>query len=212
MLCALAHTGGYVAGAYLDGQLVGAAAGFRTAAGQGLHSHVVGVAPGCQGRGVGFAIKQHQRRWAHEACLDHVSWTFDPLIRRNAYLNLVRLEATVIEYLPDFYGPLDDAINAGDTTDRLFVRWEVAAAPDPAGHGPAQHGHARQDPAGPHHGGQGQALLVEIPADIESLRASDPAEAARWRYAVRDSLGGALARGYRVTGFAREGWYELTKP
>ncbi|MCW3844342.1 GNAT family N-acetyltransferase [Micromonospora yasonensis] len=210
VLCALAHTGGYVAGAYLDGQLVGAAAGFRTAAGQGLHSHVVGVAPECQGRGVGFAIKQHQRRWAQEAGLDHVSWTFDPLVRRNAYLNLVRLGATAVEYLPDFYGPLDDAINAGDPTDRLFVRWDVAPAPptDPEGRVRAGRGHPR--PGAPRPGQQG-ALLVEIPADIEALRASDPAAASRWRYAVRDSLGGALGQGYQVTGFAPEGRYKLTK-
>ena len=33
-------------------------------------------------------------------------WTYDPLIRRNARLNLVRLGAEVVAFLPDFYGEL----------------------------------------------------------------------------------------------------------
>ena len=47
---------------------------------------------------------------------------FDPLVRRNARLNLVRLGADVTDYLPDFYGAMDDAVNAGDRSDRLLAR------------------------------------------------------------------------------------------
>ena len=57
-----------------------------------------------------------------------MTWTFDPLVRRNAHFNLAVLGATVDEYLVDFYGPLPDAVNAGDESDRLLVVWPVGDA------------------------------------------------------------------------------------
>ncbi len=52
-------------------------------------------------------------------------WTFDPLVRRNAWFNIAVLGAEVAEYLPSFYGSMTDAINAGDESDRLLVAWDV---------------------------------------------------------------------------------------
>jgi predicted GNAT superfamily acetyltransferase len=52
-------------------------------------------------------------------------------------------------------------------------------------------------------------VAVGTPADIAALRAADPALALGWRHAQRTALGGALAAGYRVTGFARSGHYFL---
>ncbi|MGJ6969654.1 GNAT family N-acetyltransferase, partial [Streptosporangium sp. G11] len=64
MMRALSHAGNYVAGAYEGGTLVGASVGFLGApAGQVLHSHVTGA---LAGRGIGFALKLHQRAWALE--------------------------------------------------------------------------------------------------------------------------------------------------
>ncbi|MEU7991597.1 GNAT family N-acetyltransferase, partial [Streptosporangium canum] len=64
LMRALSHAGNYVAGAYEDGRLVGASVGFLAApAGRVLHSHVTGAAVG---RGIGFALKLHQRAWALE--------------------------------------------------------------------------------------------------------------------------------------------------
>ena len=54
-----------------------------------------------------------------------IAWTYDPLIRRNAYFNLAKLGARPVEYLPNFYGAMDDAINGGTETDRMLVRWEL---------------------------------------------------------------------------------------
>ncbi|MFI6316975.1 GNAT family N-acetyltransferase [Nonomuraea sp. NPDC050556] len=209
LMCAFAHTGGYVGGALLDGVLVGVASGFL-AAGGGLHSHVAGVAPEMQGRGIGQAIKAHQRSWAASRGLTFVSWTFDPLVRRNAHLNLTRLGARVSQYVPDFYGPLTDGINDGDASDRLFVHWPVspvAAAPLPL------------DPpvvivssAGVVRPPDGAAVLhCGTPSDISHLRREDPAEARRWRAVVRDALGGALASGYRISAFTKDGFYVLER-
>ncbi len=96
-------------------------------AGMALHSHVTGVLPAGLGRGVGRAIKLHQRAWALQRGLGVVSWTFDPLIRRNAWFNLAKLGARPVRYLVDFYGAMPDAINAGDASDRLYVHWHLAS-------------------------------------------------------------------------------------
>jgi predicted GNAT superfamily acetyltransferase len=54
-----------------------------------------------------------------------IAWTYDPLIRRNAYFNLVKLGARPVEYLRNFYGAMDDAINGGTETDRMLVHWDL---------------------------------------------------------------------------------------
>ncbi len=46
-------------------------------------------------------------------------------------------------------------------------------------------------------------LRLEIPTDLAKLRAVDPAQAARWREAVRQAFVRAFADGYRATGFAK---------
>jgi predicted GNAT superfamily acetyltransferase len=143
LLRALAHSGNYVSAAWLGGRMVGASVGFlhpdpsghplgvtRTPpAGEGyaLHSHITGVRAEAQGRGVGVTLKLHQRAWALARGLPVITWTFDPLVRRNAFLNLVKLGAEIVEYLPDFYGRMGDGINAGDETDRCLVSWPLAS-------------------------------------------------------------------------------------
>ena len=71
-------------------------------------------------------MKLHQRAWAADHGLAWVTWTFDPLVRRNAWFNIGVLGAEVHEYLVDFYGPIDDSINAGDESDRLLVAWPTS--------------------------------------------------------------------------------------
>lgn len=55
-----------------------------------------------------------------------ITWTFDPLVRRNAHFNLAKLGAGPARYLPDFYGPMRDGINGAGDTDRLMVRWDLS--------------------------------------------------------------------------------------
>ncbi|MFD5437482.1 GNAT family N-acetyltransferase [Kitasatospora sp. NPDC127067] len=215
VMCALAHTGGYVAAAYLGTAMVGVTAGFRTI-GDSLHSHVAGVLPGMHGRGIGAAMKSHQREWAARAGLSSISWTYDPLIRRNAHFNLRRLGAVAEAYLPDFYGPLADGINDGDDSDRLFVSWPVhgtphapAPLPDLAAAEPVLEADGNGEPVP--RAATGGVLRCVTPVDAESLRRTDPAAARRWRSAMRQALGGALENGYRIDGFDRSGWYVLRR-
>ncbi|MBO0868042.1 MAG: GNAT family N-acetyltransferase [Micromonosporaceae bacterium] len=197
---AMAHAGNYIVGAYRDGAMIGAVAAFLGP--QHLHSHLAGVEPGGQGAGVGYVLKLHQRAWSLARGLPEVRWTFDPLIRRNAYFNLQKLGACATGYLVDFYGPLEDGINVGDATDRLYVRWVLAspAAVEAAG------GRPLEVPK------SAASRLVEVPPDIEALRASDPRSAADWRYAVREALQRPMGEGWRIAGITRDGFYVLEPP
>jgi predicted GNAT superfamily acetyltransferase len=218
LMRAFSHSGNYVVGAYRGGQLLGAAVGFLGA--DHLHSHIAGVEPGRQGSGVGYAMKLHQRAWALDRGLSTVCWTYDPLVRRNAYFNLCKLGARATEYLPDFYGPMEVGTNAGGPSDRMYVRWELTSPSanlaasgecqevDPAG-GVVVLG--RDDRGGPVPVAEagGRRLLVAVPADVEALRGTDPPLAARWRYALREAVTAAIERGYWVDGVTRDGWYVL---
>src|SRR4029079_13334122 len=46
---------------------------------------------------------------------------------RNANLNLRRLGATATEFLENFYGVTTASLHHGLPTDRLLVRWDLAA-------------------------------------------------------------------------------------
>jgi predicted GNAT superfamily acetyltransferase len=216
LLRALAKAHNYVAAAYVGDRMVGACAGFFHApAERTLHSHVAGVSAEAAGRGVGFALKLHQRAWALGLGLDAITWTYDPLIARNAHFNLTKLRARAVEYLPNFYGAMPDAINRGDESDRVLVRWDlrdpdvVAACRGsrqarPAGVvGPA--GEARPE-------GEGALTTVPVPGDIEAVRTTDPAAARRWRAAVREGLLPALSGGGAVVGFSPDGYLVRTAP
>jgi predicted GNAT superfamily acetyltransferase len=191
---AIGHAGGYVAAAYDDDQIVGGSLGFlgRHGGEPSLHSHLTGILPGVRRTGLGRAMKLHQRAWAAEHGLTWITWTFDPLVRRNAWFNLAVLGAAVHEYLVDFYGPIDDAVNAGDESDRLLVAWPVAAE-TPA--------------AEPQRRAADATFAVPTPDDIVVLRRTDPSAADAWRHRVRRELGEPLAAGATVRGFSRQGDY-----
>ena len=228
VLHALTHAGSYAAVAESDGELLGACVGFFGVVDGGweLHSHIAGVTAQARGRSVGFALKTHQREWALERGVDRVTWTFDPLVRRNAYFNLTKLSARPRGYLVDFYGPMADAINAGDESDRLDMEWRlrderVASACAGRPQEPdadalladgAVVGLSADDKDVPVPGEvDASTVLVGVPADIEWMRGADRSRAVAWRHALRDVLGGLLADGAVVTGFARPGWYVVQR-
>jgi predicted GNAT superfamily acetyltransferase len=207
VLRALATAGNYVAGAWRGRELVGACVGFFGRAGTEweLHSHIAGVIARARGSNVGFALKTHQRAWALRHGVEHVTWTFDPLVARNVYFNATKLAAGVRAYLPEFYGPMPDGLNHGDLSDRLLADWSltddrVAAAcarrcaqPDlttwrAAGAQPV----LRPDESGwpARSESAARTVLITIPSDIEALRRAEPVCARAWRLALREELGG----------------------
>ncbi|QUQ65106.1 GNAT family N-acetyltransferase [Kutzneria sp. CA-103260] len=221
LLKVFSHLGSYVGAAYRDERMVGATvAFFGPPDTRSLHSHITGVLPDGQARGVGFALKTHQRAWALDNGVRTVGWTFDPLVSRNAHFNLAKLGARCRVYLESFYGDMPDELNAGDETDRLLLDWELA---DPAV-ARALDGHPVERVPGatvaldigadgrPVPGEvKGRHVEVRIPDDIYAVRKAQPDTALRWRLAVRDVLGGLLADGAVIIGFSRDGGYLLDR-
>ena len=229
MLRALAYAGSYVAGAFSDDQLVGGCMGFFGApAERTLHSHIAFASPRVPGKHVGFALKLHQRAWALSRDITTITWTFDPLVCRNAYFNVTKLAASPVAYLPDFYGAMDDVINGGDDSDRLLLHWPLTADRVTRA---CQGDHPGADAARLRTAGASVALdidadglpaigdadpgaptvLVRVPLDIETVRRHHEAAARRWRRATRHVLGGLMVDGARVTGFDRSGWYVVQR-
>jgi predicted GNAT superfamily acetyltransferase len=224
LMQALVHSGAYVSGAFIGDRIVGAAFAFpgRDLSGHWhLHSHMAAVLEEARDRRIGGALKWHQRAWAIEHGYETITWTFDPLVRRNARLNLLKLGVFVSEYYEDFYGDMADSLNAGDATDRAMARWELLSArtlkaaaspngldPDPIPTGAAlavvvEHDEPIVREVLP----TADVLLVALPTDIIEIREKDPALAARWRMAVRSVLSPALAGGMEITGFTSDGSY-----
>ncbi|MEU2204665.1 GNAT family N-acetyltransferase [Microbacterium oleivorans] len=194
LLRALEHSGNYVVGVYDGDRMIAASAAFfGPPASRSMHSHVTGVLPDAQARGIGRALKAHQREWAFAREIGTITWTFDPLIARNAHFNLAVLGARVTDYLVDHYGDMGDAINSGDESDRLHVAWHLASpvpTPDEAE----------------------VVATVAIPTDIETLRRADPDAAARARHEVRAAFRAQLDTGLVVGGFRTGEGYLFVRP
>jgi predicted GNAT superfamily acetyltransferase len=224
LLRATAMHGGLVLGAFRGEALVGAQMAFVGLVEKVpiLHSHVTGVAPEAQGAGVGFALKLGQREWCLSRGIDTVTWTFDPLIARNARFNLHKLGAVADAFLRDFYGPMEDTFNIGERTDRLDIRWELRSPRVEAaagGRSPAEADAADatvvlDDRDGrPTRQGSGDTprRLIRVPSDYQGLRETDSSAARAWRDAVADTLEEAMNEGFRAVDFLREGAYVLER-
>ena len=188
------------------------------------------------GRSVGFALKVHQRAWALQHDATEIAWTYDPLIRRNAYFNLVKLGAWPAEYLPNFYGGMHDQINGGGDTDRVLVTLGPARPPRRRGlrghDQPGQRAGAARGrglrwrwrstptgtrpcpPAGPGIAGTGcrpGAGARPVPSRLTSSGCGPATPAPPRPGGPRSATRWAqlMAAGGRVTGFDRAGWYVI---
>ena len=223
VLKALAHSGNYVCGAYVDGTLVAGLVGWFGGLpphDMHLHSHILGVIPGNEAHGVGFELKQHQRLWCLERGVKVIEWTTDPLVRRNAYFNLTKLGARATAYLTNIYGEMTDGINAGEESDRLLISWRLDSAS--VGVEPKVDELMREGAVlALSVGSSGEpvvadtpvarVLLCQVPEDIVALRHTMPSTARSWRLAVRRAFGDAFATGYRITTATRTGHYVLER-
>ncbi|MGH7545402.1 MAG: GNAT family N-acetyltransferase, partial [Gemmatimonadota bacterium] len=135
-------------------------------------------------------------------------WTFDPLVARNAHLNLNRLGAEIAEYVPDMYGAdTGSELHSGMGTDRFVVTWhlrsrrvEAALADRPPDDAPFPDAALVTDDARP----DADPVRVEIPADIQAMKAESRERARRWRVTTRRALLHYLGRGYRVVTLLRD--------
>jgi predicted GNAT superfamily acetyltransferase len=202
IMTASLHNGGYGSVIYIDSRPVGAAFALVGRAlpgldGPNLHSHATGVLPEFVGKGIGEMIKRHQWHWANENGFDTITWTFDPLVRRNAHFNLVKLGARVLGYHQNFYGELDDGINAGEQSDRVLVRWDVVGVI-----APLANSFVEPTP---------NSMVIETPVDIEQLRKTDRVQSDGWRARQRAAFESAELNGLQVVGLSNDFSYVLDK-
>jgi predicted GNAT superfamily acetyltransferase len=209
--------GGVAAGAFDDrDELLGFVFGLTgVEGGRIVHwSDMLAVRPPARGLGVGTALKMWQREHALEVGASVIYWTFDPLVARNAYINLTKLGATVVEYVEDMYGESDSDLHRGLGTDRFVVAWPLDESPGQAElrRGDAARAESLRDGAPtineiPNAAGEalpppgGAVVAVAIPRDIHEVQERSIEEAGRWRRSTRSAFAAAMGAGFRVSAF-----------
>jgi predicted GNAT superfamily acetyltransferase len=168
-------------------------------------SDMLAVRTEARNHGIGRRLKLYQRSLVVELGVRQILWTYDPLVSRNAHLNLNSLGARVTDYVPDMYGSdTGSALHEGIGTDRFVVSWDVS--------GDAGRWGSKGAMRLPNE--NATEILVEIPENIEELIATAPATARAWRESTRAAFLRHLADGYRVSGFHRSdgrGFYRLSR-
>ena len=251
LLVTAAHNGGLVIGAYqtstppaqaaFDEQaLPGAALVGFTFSFPGLYftpdgprpkhcSHMLAVHPQGRDQGVGFLLKRAQWQMVRNQGLDRITWTYDPLLSRNGYLNIARLGGVCNTYTRDAYGDMRDGLNVGLPSDRFQVDWWInsqrvikrlskkargnldLAQYEKAGVPIVNPSHLRRDelPAPSStvfledRTGQESRplLLIEIPSNFLALKNADAGLALEWRMHTRQIFEALFEQGYITTDF-----------
>jgi predicted GNAT superfamily acetyltransferase len=243
MLITAVHNGGLVVGAFIDDRPIGFVFGFPgiefTPDGpRPKHcSHMLGIHPDQRDSGIGFALKRAQWQIVRHQGLDHVTWTYDPLLSRNAYLNIAKLGAVCSSYRRSEYGDMRDGLNAGLPSDRFQVDWWINTrrVERRLGKRPRKPlklenfskaqlqplytlqplPQAESLPRPPEHFSplNGKLALAEVPSDFTALKNEDFALARDWRFFSRELFETAFAQGYIVTDFVYDqarSFYVLT--
>jgi predicted GNAT superfamily acetyltransferase len=194
LLQAMVHSGAYLSGAFIGDKCVGAAFAFpATTEGLHLHSHMTAVLDDYRDQGIGYSLKIDQWHWAKKNNYAKITWTFDPLVARNAKLNLIKLGVDISAYYPNFYGDMPDVLNAGDESDRVMASWKVISD-QPV---------AKSVITNP----EKSDTLIKIPEDIVAIRSEDISESLKWRRKVRDEFMRSFEKGGKVVGFSANNEY-----
>lgn len=223
LMTAFSRAGGCVLGAWTpDGTLAGVTVGFAGAPGSDrVYSYIAGVDASAAGHGVGRRLKLAQRAWALERGAAILTWTYDPLIRRNAHFNLNRLGARVTRFVKNYYPPMLDPVNAGDRPDRFVVEWTLSEEPvgrplpvDAATSPVVLANETGMEPAmrlaAVEAATQG-VVRAWLPPDIEWLRMTNPRLGRRWRRSGRKVFRTLFADGFRPVGVDAEGHYVFVR-
>ena len=194
-------------------------------------SYMLAVRPEARRAGVGRQLKLHQRERLLELGVDVAYWSFDPLVARNANLNVNGLGAMPVEYVVNMYGNTGSTLHRGLDTDRLVVEWRLSdpkveatlsdgppALPSQAEDAPTvtpdiETGRVSsgRSPDFP----DGAWVRISVPLDITAIKNTSSDDARRWQRATRRAFGHYLSGGYRVAGFilasdSERAWYVLS--
>ena len=236
ILTVATRLGGILAGAFdAGGDLLGFVFGLTGVVdGRVLHwSDMLAVRAHARDRGIGDALKRHQRDTLLARGVALVQWTFDPLESRNAHVNFARLGVIAREYARDFYAGSDSPLHGEIGTDRLVVDWAIAtdrvarrlagkASPprlDDVMSLPRINAHdlvaGQPRSAEPDLALDAPRLLLAIPAAIQALKRADAARARDRRAVTRAAFEAYVRRGYEVVEYVRGGdvgFYLLERP
>lgn len=225
-LISAAHNGGVLLGAYVNEELVGFVYGYLGMSGSKLYhfSQRMGVLPQYQSMGIGMKLKLAQREQMLRQGIDLIVWTYDPLLGKNAALNIEKLGGFVRHYARDIYGAVNNPLQVGLSTDRFLLEWELMSdrvrerirSSEPR---PRAEEWLKQDrqrlvnyvawegnlprPVALDLEMEEDTLLVQIPPDLNAIKRIDLNIARGWRESTRDIFETYFKRGYVVTGFAR---------
>jgi predicted GNAT superfamily acetyltransferase len=217
LLLTMQLNGGLVHGAFLpDGRLVGFCFGFAGLRDGQLRlcSHQLGVIPELRGAGIGLELKQAQRNDARRLGYPLVSWTFDPLEARNAYINLHRLGCIARLYDRNHYGQMEDELNRGLPSDRFEAEWwlDRPRARAPVGEPVVMLRLAGEEPVREAVDlATAPAVLIGVPQDFQAVKKRSLELAQRWRLESRAALEAALSAGMIAVDFRREGAYVMAR-
>jgi predicted GNAT superfamily acetyltransferase len=188
-------------------------------------SHMLGVLPAYRDHGVGLKLKLAQRERVMEQGVRLITWTYDPVESRNAYLNIVRLGAICRTYLREVYGEMQDVLNKGLPSDRFQVEWWITSQrvkqrlsgerrrlsldSFASAGAPILNPTRLNDSGLPQTTAQSPApggvfALVEVPANFQILKVTDVGLAREWKLQARAMFESAFAEGYIVTDFVHE--------
>jgi predicted GNAT superfamily acetyltransferase len=92
------------------------------------HSHLAAVVESLRHREIGYRMKLAQREHALLVGIPLIIWTFDPLLSRNAHLNINKLGAIIRRYEINYYSEGFSTVFDSDVpSDRIFAEWWVAS-------------------------------------------------------------------------------------
>jgi chorismate synthase len=208
MLLVAEKTGGIAAGAFApNGRMLGFLFGV-TGVRDGVLVHwsdILAVRKEAQGKRLGEAMKRYQRDRCRAIGVEHMYWTYDPFVAKNAHLNLNILGARVDEFVADMYGTVTNSpVHGSLGTDRFVARWLVKGEPVPM---PADPALLTDAPVVASRDGgvaslpESARVVVEVPRDYAAILAGDLAIAKAWRLAARRAFQHYFALGHRVTAF-----------
>jgi predicted GNAT superfamily acetyltransferase len=225
-LISAAHNGGVLLGAYDGPELVGFVYGYLGMSGSKLYlfSQRMGVLPKYQSHGIGTRLKLAQRDQMLRQGIDLIVWTYDPLLGKNANLNIEKLGGIVRHYARDIYGAVNNPLQIGLSTDRFLLEWELMSSrvrerirtPRPSQKSEDWINHPDYEfvnyaawdgelprPVASDLELDNPVLLVQIPPDLTAIKRVDLGLARGWRESTRDIFETYFKRGYVITGFAR---------
>ena len=194
LLRGISANGDLLLGAFLGEQLAGFVMGIMGWADWlnppvlQVYSATMGVLEAYQSHGIGFQLKLAQREWALQRGIKLVTWTYDPLLARNAWLNVGKLGVICGRYHTHFYGPAEDRFHVEWwlESERVVTRLKDGLRPRTLSDYPAD------------------AVIIPIPTDYLALERSAPAAASQWRTQTRHQFTTLFAAGYRVLDFIKE--------